>query len=83
MSQCNHSNHQKYSIYIYIYILFEHVLATIAQLVKRWPTGLGIPKSSPAQVEIFLTVNGVPLHTAFPHHPFHRLDMTEILFKTT
>ena len=27
-----------------IYILFEHVLAMIAQWVKRWPTDLGVPK---------------------------------------
>ena len=31
-------------IYIYIYIFFEHVLAMIAQWVKRWPTDLGVPR---------------------------------------
>ena len=43
--------------------------APVAQWVKRWPTGLAIPGPSPAWGEIFLVVNGVPLHTAFHYHP--------------
>ena len=52
--------------------------APIAQWVKRWPTDEAILGSSPARGEIFSTVNGVPLLTAF-----HRPDMTEILLKWT
>ena len=37
----------------------------VAQWVKRRPTDLVVPCSSPAQGEIFSTVNGVPLRTAF------------------
>ena len=34
-----------------------------------WSTSLAVPSSSPAQGEIFSTVNRVPLHTAFHYHP--------------
>ena len=43
--------------------------APVAQWVKRWPTDLAVPSSIPARGEIFSTVNGVPLHTAFHYHP--------------
>ena len=42
--------------------------APVAQWVKRWPTDLAVPSSIPARGEIFSTVNGVPLHTAFQYH---------------
>ena len=42
--------------------------APVAQWVKRWPTDLAVPSSIPARGEIFSTVNGVPLHTAFHYH---------------
>ena len=41
----------------------------VAQWVKWWPTDLEVPGSSPTRGEIFLTINGVPLHTAFHYHP--------------
>ena len=50
----------------------EHRLrlgAPVAQWVKRWPTDLAVPNSIPTRGEIFLTVNGVPLHTAFHYQP--------------
>ena len=43
--------------------------APVAQWVKRWPTDLAVPSSSPAQDEMFSSVNGVPLHKAFHYHP--------------
>ena len=43
--------------------------APVAQWVKRWPTDLAVPSSIPARGEIFSTVDGVPLHTAFHYHP--------------
>ena len=43
--------------------------APVAQWVKSSPTDLAIPDSSLAQDEIFSTVKGVPLHTAFHYHP--------------
>ena len=43
--------------------------ASVAQWVKRWPTDLAVPSSIPARGEIFSTLNGVPLHTAFHYHP--------------
>ena len=47
-----------------------HGGAPVAQWVKRWPSDLAVPSSIPAQDEIFSTVNGVPLHTAFHYqHP--------------
>ena len=48
----------------------------LAKWVKRWPTDLATPSSSPAQGEIFSTLNKVPFHTAF-----HYLHMTEKLLK--
>ena len=33
-----------------------------------WPTELAVPSSSPAPGELFSTVYGVPLHTAFHYH---------------
>ena len=39
--------------------------APVAQWVKRWPTDLAIPSSSPARGEIISTVNEVPLQAAF------------------
>ena len=42
--------------------------APVAEWVKRWPTDLAVPSSSPARGEIFSTVNGIPLHTAFHYH---------------
>ena len=41
----------------------------VAQWVKCWPIDLVVPSSIPARGEIFSTVNGVPLHTAFHYHP--------------
>lgn len=35
----------------------------------EWITDLAIPISSPARDEIFSTVNGVSLYTAFHNHP--------------
>ena len=46
-------------------LLFSHPGALLAQWVKRWPTDIVVPGSSPAQGEIFSTVNGVPLHQPF------------------
>ena len=43
--------------------------APVAQWVKRWPTDLAVSGSSSAQGEIFATLNGVPLQTAFHYHP--------------
>ena len=43
--------------------------APIAQWAKRWSTDLAVPKSTTTRGEIFLTVNGVPLHTAFHYQP--------------
>ena len=43
--------------------------ALVAQWIKHWPTDLAVPSSIPARGEIFSTVNGVPLHTAFHYHP--------------
>ena len=43
--------------------------APVAQWVKRWPTDLAVPGSILARGEIFPTVNGVSLHTAFHYHP--------------
>ena len=42
--------------------------APVAQWVKRWATDLAVPGSSPAWGEIFSTINGDPLHTAFHNH---------------
>ena len=55
--------------------------APLAQLVKRWPADLAVPSSIPARGEIFSTVNGVQLHTAFSLSSAHRPDMTEILLR--
>ena len=44
----------------------EHRLrlgASVAQLVKRWPTDLAVPSSIPTRGGIFSTGNRVPLHT--------------------
>ena len=46
----------------------------VAQLVKRWPTVLAVPSSSPARGEIFSTANKVSLHTAFHFHPLIWLE---------
>ena len=43
--------------------------AQAAQWVKRWPTDLAVPSWSLARGEIFSTVNGVTLHTAFQNYP--------------
>ena len=43
--------------------LFIKKSPPVAQWVKRCPTDLAVPSSSPARGEIFSTVNGVPLHT--------------------
>ena len=48
------------------------------QWVKRWPTDLAVPGSSPAQGEIFLTA----AHS-LPFSCFHRPAITEILLKRT
>ena len=56
---------------------YEHIVsnmrtnlgtAPVAQSVKRWPTDLAVLGSSPARGELFPTVNGAPLHTAFRYH---------------
>ena len=39
------------------------------QWVKRLPTDLAFPSSSPARGEIFSTVNGIPFHTVFHYQP--------------
>ena len=49
--------------------------ASVAHLVKRWPTDLAVPSSIPTRGEIFSNVNGVRLSTS------HRPDMTEILLE--
>ena len=41
----------------------------VAQWVKRWPADLAVPSSSPTPGEIFSTVNGAQLHTAFNYQP--------------
>ena len=41
------------------------VRAPVAKWIKHWSTDLAVPSSSPARGDIFSTVNGVPLHTAF------------------
>ena len=43
--------------------------APVDKWVKRWPTDLAVPSSSPIRGEIFSTVNGVPLHAAVHYHP--------------
>ena len=43
--------------------------APVAQWVKRWPSDLAVPSSISARGEIFSTVNGAPLHTAFHYQP--------------
>ena len=43
--------------------------APVAQWVKPWPTDLADPSLILTRGEIFSTVNGVPLHTAFHYHP--------------
>ena len=60
-----------------------HVCAgvPVAQWVKRWPTDLAVPGSSPARDEIFSTVNGVPSHTAFHYHPPIETDVSMQLKK--
>ena len=45
-----------------------NVGAPVAQWVKRWPTDLAVPSSSPARGEIFSTVKWVPLHAACHYH---------------
>ena len=50
----------------------EHRLrlgAPLAQWVKRWPRDPAVSRSIPTRGEIFSTVNGVPLHTAFHYQP--------------
>ena len=39
--------------------------ALVAQWVKHWATDLAVLGLSPAEGEIFSTINWVPLHTAF------------------
>ena len=66
---------------------------SVVQWVKRWPTDLAVLSSSPTRHEIFSTIDGVPIYTAFHYHPpivlkvkvkvSHRPDMTEILLKRT
>ena len=41
----------------------------VAQWIKRWPTGLAAPGTRRVRGELFLIVNGVPLHTAFHYRP--------------
>ena len=43
--------------------------AVVAQWVKHWPAVLAVQSSSPTCSEIFSTVNGAPLHTAFHYQP--------------
>ena len=43
--------------------------APVGKWLKRWPTDLAVPSSSPTQGEIFSTINRVPLHTPFHYHP--------------
>ena len=45
-----------------------HCALPCSALVKRWPTDLAAPGSSPARGKIFSTVNGVPVYTAFYYH---------------
>ena len=53
------------AVWIFLRISLE---APVAQWVKRWLTNLAVPSSNLARSEIFLTANGVPLHTAFHYH---------------
>ena len=57
---------QKIMCYSLLFSAFA--LTPLAQLVKRWPADLAVPSSIPARGEIFSTVNGVQLHTAFHYH---------------
>ena len=45
-----------------------NLVVPVAQWVKHWPTDLAVLSLSPSQGEIFSTVNGVTLHTAFHYH---------------
>ena len=54
---------------INLYIYSKSLGASIAQWVKRWPTDLAVPSSSPASGEIFSTINEFSLHTAFHYQP--------------
>ena len=55
----------------------------IAQWVKRWPTDLAVPSSSPAQGEIVSTIIRGSIAQSLSLSSAHRPDMTEILLKRT
>ena len=57
---------EKYHRIVHVlYSYFDCKRSPVAQWIKGWPTDLAAPSSSPAQGEIFSTVNGVPLQTTF------------------
>ena len=54
---------------LFITVFFLDSLgAPVAHRVKPWSTDLAVSGLSPAQAEIFSTVNEVQLHTAFHYH---------------
>ena len=53
----------------FLYYVIKPIGAPVAPWVKRWPTDLAVPISRPTRDDIFSTVNGVPLHTAFHYYP--------------
>ena len=55
----------KFSVWYGIVCLLPSGGTPVAQLVKRWSTDLAAPSSNPTRGEIFSTVDGVSLHTAF------------------
>ena len=57
------------SLYVYNRSVANAIGAPVAQWAKCWPTVLAILSSSPARGEMFSTINGVPLHTAFHYNP--------------
>ena len=68
------------AILVHVHILFFFIKMIKVQSIK--PADLAVPTSSPARGEIFFTINGIPLPTAFHYRP-HRPDMTAILLKRT
>ena len=65
------------SIYSTQLVLSIYIGAPVAQWVKRWPTDLAVPSSSPARGEIFSTAHSLSLSSV------HRPDITETLLKRT
>ena len=57
--------------------------APAAQWVKRWPTDLAVPSSSPARGEDLFDHKRGSIAHSLSLSPTHRPDMTEILLKRT